>query len=209
MARKRKNQQDLAEIKQAVSAPAPSIQEQTTTGAPLQQQPTVQEYGEEEMQPSILSSEAQPEQQQMPVEQGEQTPLPPQEQAGQPYDPYQQQAQPQQQYYEQYQPYQGSLSSDTITEIAEQVLSEKLASIKTQLEKNIDLKSTLQPKIESIDERLSRIESIIDQLQLSLLQKVGEYVTNVSDLKKELHETQKSFKALSKPGSKKSRNNLP
>jgi UDP-glucose 4-epimerase len=56
--------------------------------------------------------------------------------------------------------------------------------------------------IEYIDERLSRIEKIIDRLQLSILQRVGEYVTNVEDIKKELVETQKSFKSLSDKKSK-------
>jgi hypothetical protein len=88
-----------------------------------------------------------------------------------------------------------SISSDTITEISEQVVSEKLANIRKQLEKTIDMKNTFSAQISHIDDRLQRMEKIIDRLQLSILQKVGEYTTSVSDLKKELSETQKSFKA--------------
>ena len=40
------------------------------------------------------------------------------------------------------------------------------------------------------------MEKIIDRLQLSILQKVGDYLTNVEDIKKELAETQKSFKSM-------------
>ena len=102
-----------------------------------------------------------------------------------------------QQQYQQYDPY--SSNTDTISDIAEQVVAEKLSSIRKQLENAIALKSTTEAKIMAIDERLKRMEKIIDRLQLSVLQKVGEYVTNVEDIKKEMIETQKSFKSLVKP----------
>lgn len=92
--------------------------------------------------------------------------------------------------------YTPQLSSDTISEISEQVVTEKLSPLRKQIEKIIDLKTTLESKMEYLDERLKRIENIIDRLQLSVLQKVGDYVNNVDDIKKELIETQKSFKAL-------------
>jgi len=138
----------------------------------------------------------------------------------QPYSSYQPEAeQPQQPIYaespqaynaapseQQYQPYQQNyqyaqqpaqqLSSDTISEIAEQVVSEKLAIIKDRLEKTIDIKTTFEARTESLNERLKRIEQIIDRLQLSILQRVGAYMAEVDNVKKELIETQKSFKAI-------------
>ncbi len=107
------------------------------------------------------------------------------------------QTQPQYQYDYQQQYPQTSISSDTISEITEQIITEKLSKIKNQIEKAIDVKTTAETKLSHIDERLQRIEKIIDRLQLSILQKIGEYGTNVSDLKKEVVETQKSFKSLS------------
>lgn len=93
-----------------------------------------------------------------------------------------------------YQPYQSSqVSTDVITEVAEQVVAEKMSSIRKQLEKTLDLKSTIETRIEYLDERLKRIEKIIDTLQSSVLRKVGDYMTDVQDLKKEIVETQKSF----------------
>ena len=89
-----------------------------------------------------------------------------------------------------------SISADTISEIAEQIVTERLAKIRNQLEKITDLKTMAETKVAHIDERLQRIEKIIDRLQLSILQKIGEYTSDVSDLKKELVETQKSFKTL-------------
>jgi SOS response regulatory protein OraA/RecX len=122
-----------------------------------------------------------------------------QQAAPQAYD--QQYQDPNAQYAPQYQdPYQNQystgLSSDTISEISEQVFTEKIGSLKKEVEKISDLRTTVIAKIDYLDDRLKRIEKVIDRLQLSVLQKVGEYVTNVEDLKKEVVETQKSFKAL-------------
>lgn len=119
----------------------------------------------------------------------------------QPYAPQVQEYSPQydtsyaqQQYPQQYQ--QGT-SSDVVTEIAEQVVAEKLGEIRKHLEKVIDLKTTFEAKVESIDDRLKRIEKTIDLLQSSVLRKVGDYVTNIQDIKSELVETQKTFAKLS------------
>jgi len=99
--------------------------------------------------------------------------------------------------YDQYQPYQETMSSDVITEISEQVVTEKLASIVDKIEKVISFKTTAEAKISSLNERLKRIEQIIDRMQISIMQKVGEYVGDVKDIKREMIETQKSFKKLS------------
>ncbi|MDP3881513.1 MAG: hypothetical protein Q8Q31_01405 [Nanoarchaeota archaeon] len=92
--------------------------------------------------------------------------------------------------------YSQGLSADTINEISEQILSEKLTPIKNKIEEIASFKNIMESKIDYLDERLKRIEKTIDRLQLSVLQKVGDYMTNVEDIKKELVETQKTFKAL-------------
>ncbi|MEK6824821.1 MAG: hypothetical protein AABY02_03115, partial [Nanoarchaeota archaeon] len=99
------------------------------------------------------------------------------------------------QYSQQPQSQQGA-SPDLIAEIADQIMTEKLGDIRKHLEKIIDMKTTFDSKIEYVDERLKKIEKIIDALQLSILRKVGDYVTNVQDLKSELLETQKTFSKL-------------
>ncbi len=86
-----------------------------------------------------------------------------------------------------------AVSSDTITEISEQIVSEKLSEVRRKMEKIISSKTELDAKTEAIEERLKRIEKIIDALQTSVLRKVGDYVTNVEDIKKELIETQKTM----------------
>ena len=88
---------------------------------------------------------------------------------------------------------QSGLSSDTIMEISEQVVSEKLSDVRKKLEKISSFKTELESKTEMLEERLKRIEQIIDNLQSSVLKKVGDYVVNVEDIKTELIETQKTF----------------
>ncbi|MBI5803725.1 hypothetical protein HY450_00610 [Candidatus Pacearchaeota archaeon] len=98
--------------------------------------------------------------------------------------------------YPQYQPYQEAVSSDLMNEVAEQVVEEKMALIRDSLEKSVDFRTVAEARIENLNERLRRIEQIIDRLQISVLQKVGDYVNDVGDIKRELEETQKSFKTL-------------
>lgn len=100
--------------------------------------------------------------------------------------------------YQQYQSYQDTMSSDIISEISEQVVSEKLAGLNDKFEKAADFRTTAEAKIEALDERLKRIEKIIDKLQISILQRVSDYVTDVKDIKKEIQETQKSFKSVNR-----------
>ena len=97
---------------------------------------------------------------------------------------------------ETYQPYQESMSSDVITEISEQVVSEKLSLLRDSLEKTMSFKNSAESKMDSLDERLKRIERVLEKLELAILQRVGEYVNDVKDVKKEMQETQKSFKAM-------------
>lgn len=98
--------------------------------------------------------------------------------------------------YGQYNDYGGGISADTIAEIAEQTIAERMTKVREILEDAMDFKTTAESKLADLNERLKRIESTIDRLQLSILQKVGEYITNTEDIKKELQENQKSFKAL-------------
>lgn len=95
-----------------------------------------------------------------------------------------------------YQPYQEAMSSDVISEIAEQVVAEKLSMLNEKIEQVINFGNVADAKLKNFEERIDRIEKIFDKLQLSILQRVAEYVDNVRDLKTELQETQKSFKAI-------------
>jgi hypothetical protein len=92
----------------------------------------------------------------------------------------------------------GGVSADSIADIAEQAVAERLSKVREALEETLDFKTTMESKVLNMDERLKKLEKIIDRLQLSILQKIGEHVQNTEDIKKELHEQQKTFKALTK-----------
>ncbi len=165
-------------IKEAVTAPLAA--EQATTVP----EPYTASKG---MQPSLLAQQNLPQESSPPYQPTTPSPV----QAAE-YAPY---AEPS---YSAYQDYNNSSapSVDTIAEVAEQIVAEKMVNVRRDMEKILDLRTMLDTKIEYLDERLKRIEKIIDRLQISILQKVGDYITNVEDIKQELAETQKSFKAI-------------
>lgn len=125
-----------------------------------------------------------------------------QEQVQQQYYQY-----PQEQQYEYYQPQQQGISADTVTEIAEQVISEKFLKVKKQLDSILELKSVSESKISSIDERLKRIEMIIEKLQIVILEKVGGYGGAIQDIKNEMEMMQESFSKAVNPIIDKARKN--
>lgn len=168
-----------SKIKQAIEEP-----ELPLPPMPSDMQPQ-QDYQSENMQPrQEYQSESMQE-----MQPSIQTQQPEQQEYFSGYSPDSQVQNFQQQNYE----YSQGLSSDTIMEISEQIVSEKLSDVRKKLEKMSNFKTELETKTESIEERLKRIEKIIDTLQASVLRKVGDYVTNVEDIKTELIETQKTF----------------
>ena len=166
------------------------------SGSPDQTQteelPTQHSLQSSSMQPSLMSPPTQP------TAETPQPAYPPQAYAQQTYaQAYSQDYAPEQQYdTNQGYAYAPATSADTIAEIAEQVVVEKLQPLRQNIEKTLDLRNSIETKMQYLDERLKKIEKIIDRLQLSILQKVGEYMSNVDDLKQEIQETQKSFKSL-------------
>ena len=82
---------------------------------------------------------------------------------------------------------------DSIIEVSEQVFSEKIKTIQKQVDEIREFKTLIQPKIENISERLKKIETTIDALQLEILEKVGSYGTGIDSIKKEMSMMQDSF----------------
>ena len=93
--------------------------------------------------------------------------------------------------YENYAP--AETSTDTMIEIAEQVFSEKIKKMQKQIKNLEEFKTLSQIKIENTAERLRRIETTIDKLQISILDKIGGYGQNLNSIKKEMSMMQDSF----------------
>ena len=122
--------------------------------------------------------------------------VPGQEMYAPPTQDYAQQGYDQQGYYPQEgygsQPATGA-ATDTIIEVAEQVFSEKVKKIEKQLRDINEFKTLSQTKITNLEERLKRIETIIDKLQITILEKVGSYGKDLQNTKKEMTMMQDSF----------------
>ena len=83
--------------------------------------------------------------------------------------------------------------TDTLMEIAEQIFEEKIKKIRDQQEDMIEFKTLAQTKLENISERLKRMESNFDKMQLSILEKVSSFGKGIETTKKELEMVQDSF----------------
>lgn len=93
-------------------------------------------------------------------------------------------------------PTSGGDYTENIIEIAEQVFSEKIQKIQKQLDEINEFKTLAQTKIDSIAEKIKRIETTIDKLQIAILDRIGSYGRNLDSIKKEMSMMQDSFGKL-------------
>lgn len=77
-------------------------------------------------------------------------------------------------------------NTDTIIEIAEQVFSEKIKKLQKQVNELNEIKTLAQTKVDHVNERLKRIESVLDKLQIAILDRVGSYGKTLESIKKEI-----------------------
>ncbi len=87
----------------------------------------------------------------------------------------------------------GNYDSSNMIDIAEQVFNEKIHKIQKQVEELNEFKILSQTKLDNVLDRLKKIESIIDKLQIDILKKVGSYGDNLESIKKEMSMMQDSF----------------
>jgi len=110
---------------------------------------------------------------------------------------------PQQESYyaptEGYEQYGMGTDTNTVMEIADQIFSDRIRKIQKQVDDNTEITTLLQTKMENISERLKKIESIIDKLQIAILEKVGSYGQNLESVKKEMSMMQESFSKMIPP----------
>ena len=118
----------------------------------------------------------------------------PQDQAAYAEDQYPAEgAYPQEAYYQQ------ALDSETVREISKQVTEESLNKLKKQISDLEKIKIELKFKIQNIDNRLTKIETVISELQSSILKRIGEYGENIQDISNEIKATQDSFSKMVSP----------
>jgi hypothetical protein len=120
--------------------------------------------------------------------------------------PQQQAYYPQQQDYGNYYPPppQTTTNTDTIVEVSEQVFDEKISDIAKRVDSIDEFKILTQARVEHLNERLKRIEDVIDKLQSAILEKIGSYGSNLESIKKEMSMMQDSFSKTISPRSQRS-----
>jgi DNA-directed RNA polymerase specialized sigma subunit len=166
-----------AKIKTAVSQPIPEEYQENYQSSQMQQTP-VQQYSQS------------PQEQYAP-----QIQQPAQEQ----YAPYTQtpQAYGDQQGY--YYPEQTQMNIETISEIVERLLIEKLKEINNKIRNISDFKIKAEEDMKDIKERLGRIESTIENLQRSVIGKVGEFGESTQMIHKDLENLHGTVSKLMNP----------
>ena len=88
---------------------------------------------------------------------------------------------------------QGGFGTDTIIEIAEQVFEEKIKKLENQLSRLKEFSAIAEIKFSNFENRLKKIESIIENLQIKILEKIGSYGDGLESIKKEMTMMQDSF----------------
>jgi len=158
----------------------------------------VSDENAEEMQPSIINQPQpfQPQNQEgVYIPKTQEIPEPLGAEGQETYAPLPQESPQSQDFYQQdnYGDYSSAGETDTIIEIAEQVFSEKIRTIQKKVEDLTEFKTLGQTKIDNIADRLKRVETIMDKLQITILEKIGSYGNNLEHIKKEMSMMQDSF----------------
>jgi len=110
------------------------------------------------------------------------------------YYPETTQAYPEQAYYPQ-----ESLDTETITEIAEQVIIEKIQELNKELGNIPAFKAETKEKIQNLDERLKKIENSIEKLQQAIIGKIGEFGESSAAIHKDLDNLHNTVSKLMNP----------
>ncbi len=94
---------------------------------------------------------------------------------------------------------QNTLDTETISEIAEQVAIEKLDEFKKKTGDLVSFKTSIQNKVDDIDDRLKRIENSIDKLQQAIIGKIGEFGESNAMIHKDLDNLHGTVSKLMNP----------
>ncbi len=109
------------------------------------------------------------------------------------------QQQPVEEYQYEYTTQQGGVGVETIEEIAEEVVNERFNEIKKRVGEIVDFKQLINSRIAELDDRVKRIESSIDKLQLALLGRVQEFGQDIKYLGSEMQVMEGAFSKILNP----------
>ncbi len=101
--------------------------------------------------------------------------------------------------YPEYYPAQEALDTETISGIAEQIVSEKLNEFKQKIGNITVFKKQTKDKLTELDERLKKIENSIEQLQQSVIGKISEFGESTIAVHKDLDNLHNTVSKLMNP----------
>ncbi len=127
------------------------------------------------------------------------------ESSNQPTQPYAQEQYPDDSNY-QYQEYQypdyvppQAIDVETINDLINQIIDEKIQDINKEISSFAKFRKETTYKIQEIDKKLSKIKDNLDDLQLAIIKKIGNYGEDIDNITKELKATQDSFSKIIDP----------
>jgi len=94
---------------------------------------------------------------------------------------------------------QGSTDTATVSEIAEQIVSEKISELKKETGDISAFQTRIQEEVYDIDERLKRIENSIDKLQQAVIGKIGEFGDSAAMIHKDIDNLHGTVSKLMNP----------
>lgn len=95
--------------------------------------------------------------------------------------------------------YQQGLDLETVRDIAKQEIEQSLKKIKDQVNSLEKMKTDLSFEVQNMDNRLNKIESVMQELQSAIIRKMGEYGESIQGISQEIKATQKSFSKMIDP----------
>jgi len=101
--------------------------------------------------------------------------------------------------YPTYQEAPQKVDTEAIEEIAEEIVNEKWLEVKNKISDVIEWKVYAEKRLDTLDERLKRMELSMDRLQAALLSKVQEYGRDVKNLGAEMGSLENAFGKILNP----------
>ena len=97
------------------------------------------------------------------------------------------------------QQYSTGVSSDTVAELVDQAVSEKMAALNKSISSLASLKSSFESQLKEMDARIKKIEENMESLQRAVIGRIGDYGKDVKNIHTEMSAMQETFGKLLNP----------
>jgi hypothetical protein len=91
------------------------------------------------------------------------------------------------------------LDIETVRDISKQQVEEALGKMRGDLLSLAKMKTEMKFEMQDMENRLAKVESMMGEIQASIIRKIGEYGESISSISKEIKATQQSFSKVINP----------